>query len=269
MSTANVSSLLKLENRAALVTGGGSGIGEGAARWLAKAGAQVALVGRDLADLQKVEKLIVADGGVAKTFEADISDAETMQQVTDEAAKVFGRLDVLFANAGVNGVWAPIEELKYKEFEETINNNLIGTFITIKSAVPHLKRRGGSIIVTSSVNGSRIFSNTGATAYSTSKAGQVAMAKMLAVELAKWKVRVNVICPGAIDTHINENTEQRHTEKVKVPVNYPEGAIPLTGGKPGTKDQVGQLVLFLASDASNHISGTEIWIDGAESLVQG
>ena len=116
MSTANVSSLLKLENRAALVTGGGSGIGEGAARWLAKAGAQVALVGRDMADLQKVEKLIVAEGGVAKSFEADIADAESMQQVTDEAAKVFGRLDVLFANAGVNGVWAPIEELKFNEF---------------------------------------------------------------------------------------------------------------------------------------------------------
>jgi NAD(P)-dependent dehydrogenase (short-subunit alcohol dehydrogenase family) len=123
--------------------------------------------------------------------------------------------------------------------------------------------------VTSSVNGTRIFSNTGATAYSCSKAGQVAFAKMVALELARDKIRVNVICPGAIQTNISENTEQRDLEDVRIPVQYPEGQIPLTGNKPGSVEQVAELVLFLASERSSHISGSVLYIDGAQSLLQG
>jgi NAD(P)-dependent dehydrogenase (short-subunit alcohol dehydrogenase family) len=124
------------------------------------------------------------------------------------------------------------------------------------------------VIITSSVNGTRIFSNTGATAYSCSKAAQVAFTKMVALELAEHRVRVNVICPGAIDTNIEESTERRDLEKIQEPVEFPEGHIPLTDGKPGTSEQVAQLVFFLASDASSHITGTEIWIDGGESLLK-
>jgi NAD(P)-dependent dehydrogenase (short-subunit alcohol dehydrogenase family) len=80
---------------------------------------------------------------------------------------------------------------------------------------------------------------------------------------------VNVICPGAITTEIGKNTEQRHLDRVRIPVQFPRGSQPLTGGKPGTAEQVARLVLFLASDASDHITGSEIWIDGGESLLQG
>jgi NAD(P)-dependent dehydrogenase (short-subunit alcohol dehydrogenase family) len=114
-----------------------------------------------------------------------------------------------------------------------------------------------------------MFSNTGASAYATSKAGQVTFAKMLALKLAPARVRVNAICPGAIESQIDENTERRGLEKVKTPVEFPEGAIPLTGGSRPAADKVAQLVLFLASDASDHISGAEIFIDGAQSLLQG
>jgi NAD(P)-dependent dehydrogenase (short-subunit alcohol dehydrogenase family) len=183
--------------------------------------------------------------------------------------ETWGRVDVVFANAGINGVWAPIEELSPEEWDRTLNINLKGTFLTVKYAVPYLKRRGGSVIITASVNGTRIFSNTGATAYSCSKAGQVAFAKMVALELATAKIRVNVICPGAIETDIDENTERRGLDEVRIPVEYPKGAQPLEGGKPGTAEQVAQLVLFLASDASEHITGTEMWIDGGESLLKG
>jgi NAD(P)-dependent dehydrogenase (short-subunit alcohol dehydrogenase family) len=92
---------------------------------------------------------------------------------------------------------------------------------------------------------------------------------MLALELAKHRIRANVICPGAIKTNIGESTEQRHLESAREPVDFPEGAIPLTDGQSGTADQVARLVLFLASDAANHITGTEIWIDGGQSLLQG
>ena len=91
---------------------------------------------------------------------------------------------------------------------------------------------------------------------------------MVALELAKHRIRVNVICPGAIETNIDQSTEQRDLEEIREPVEFPEGSIPLTDGKPGSAEQVAQLVLFLACDASNHITGTEIWIDGAESLIQ-
>jgi NAD(P)-dependent dehydrogenase (short-subunit alcohol dehydrogenase family) len=144
-----------------------------------------------------------------------------------------------------------------------------GTFLTIQYAVPHLKKRGGAVVITSSVNGTRTFSNTGATAYSTSKAAQVAMGKMLALELADSRVRVNIICPGAITTNIEESTEKRHLEEIQEPAEYPEGSIPLTDGSPGSAEQVAQLVLFLVSDASSHITGTEMWIDGGSSLLVG
>jgi NAD(P)-dependent dehydrogenase (short-subunit alcohol dehydrogenase family) len=101
------------------------------------------------------------------------------------------------------------------------------------------------------------------------EAAQVAFAKMIALELAEHKVRVNVICPGAIETNIEESTEKRDVELVKEPVEYPEGSIPLTDGQPGKPEQVAKLVLFLASDAADHITGTEMWIDGGESLLQG
>src|SRR5881398_2488729 len=190
------------------------------------------------------------------------ADAASGQQVVDR----WGQLDIVFANAGINGVWAPIEELTVADWSRTITTNLTGTFLTIKHTVPHLKKRGGSIIVTSSVNGTRVFSNTGATAYSTTKAGQVAMAKMLAVELGPYNVRVNVVCPGSTKTEISANTQRKDLERIRFPVQYPKGTIPLDGGKPATAEQVAQLVLFLASDAASHITGTEIWIDGASSL---
>ncbi len=95
------------------------------------------------------------------------------------------------------------------------------------------------------------------------------MTKMLAVELAKHKIRVNVICPGAIDTDIDDNTEREGLESIRLPVEFPEGMIPLTGKEAGTSEQVAQLALFLASDMSSHITGTEVWIDGAQSLLQG
>ena len=180
-----------------------------------------------------------------------------------------GRIDIVFANAGINGVWAPIEELEPEEWDRTLGINLKGTFLAVKYAVPYLKKQGGSVIVTSSVNGTRIFSNTGATAYSASKAAQVAFTKMVALEMAKHRIRVNVVCPGAIETNIEESTEKRNLEEAKEPVEFPEGEIPLTDGEPGKADQVAQLVLFLASDASNLISGTEIWIDGTQSLLKG
>lgn len=260
---------MALDGKVALVTGGGSGIGRASAIMLAEEGCKVAVVDFDrqqaVQTVVEIEKLC----GEGVAIGADVSDATAMATAVAEVLSRWDHLDIIFANAGINGVWAPLEEITPEEWDRTLNTNLKGTFLTVKYALPALKERGGSIIITSSINGTRIFSNSGATAYSCSKAAQVAFAKMAALELAKHNIRVNVICPGAISSHINERTEQRHLERAREPVEYPAGLVPLTDGKPGSPYQVAQLVVFLASDASIHITGTEIFIDGAESLLQG
>lgn len=259
----------ELKGKVALVTGAGSGIGRASALAMAREGAAVGLLGRTKSELEKVAQQIEDAGGKAVVLIADVAKAAEVQTATEQLATQLGRIDIVFANAGVNGVWAPIDELSVEEWEKTLAINLNGTFFTIKFAAPYLKKQGGSVVVCASVNGTRMFSNTGASAYATSKAGQVALTKMLAVELGKDKVRINVICPGAIDTEIDDNTEHRHLERVKPPVEYPEGSIPLTHGVSGKSEQVAELVLFLASERASHISGTEVWIDGGQSLVEG
>jgi NAD(P)-dependent dehydrogenase (short-subunit alcohol dehydrogenase family) len=260
---------MQLTGKVALITGAGSGIGKAAAVLLAKEGARIAALGRTEDQLNQTVAEIRAAGGDAIALLADVSQPDQMQRSVQRAIDQWARLDIVFANAGINGVWAPLEELTPEDWDRTLEINLKGTFLTVKYALPHLKKQGGSVIVTSSVNGTRIFSNTGATAYSCSKAAQVAFTKMVAVELARDRIRVNVICPGYIRTEIGDNTDRRGLERVRIPVEYPAGKIPLTGGQPGSSEQVAQLVLFLASDASSHITGTELWIDGAESLLQG
>jgi NAD(P)-dependent dehydrogenase (short-subunit alcohol dehydrogenase family) len=264
-----IAEAFSLEGRVALVTGAGSGIGEAAALQLAEAGARIAAVGHSEDNVQEAAEKIRRHGGEAIALVADISQPGDMQEAYKKVGEKWGRLDIVFANAGINGVWAPLEELDPAEWDKTLQTNLKGTFLTVKYALPLLKKQGGSIVITSSVNGTRMFSNTGASAYATSKAGQLAFAKMVALELAKDRIRVNVICPGAITTNIGDNTQQRDLEHIRLPVKFPQGQIPLTDGDPGTSEQVARLVHFLASDASDHITGTEMWIDGGQSLFQG
>jgi NAD(P)-dependent dehydrogenase (short-subunit alcohol dehydrogenase family) len=260
---------MQLQGKVALVTGAGSGIGKATAVLFGQEGARVGLLGRTEEDLLVTAGEMNTREEKGLPLVADISKPDEMQSAIEKLIQKWGRLDIVFANAGINGVWAPLDELTPEDWDQTLDVNLKGTFLTLKYSLPYLKTQGGSVIVTSSVNGTRMFSNTGATAYACSKAAQVAFAKMTALELAQFRIRVNVICPGAIETEIDDNTEQRELEEVREPVKFPEGKIPLTDGEPGTSNQVAQLVLFLASDASSHITGTEMWVDGGQSLLQG
>lgn len=263
---------MQLEGKVALVTGAGSGIGRAAAELFAQEGARVAVLSDTEAEIvraaQEIRDKYKASRALPLT--ADVSQPDQMQQAIKRIGDEWDRLDIVFANAGINGVWAPLDELKPEEWDQTLNINLKGTFLTVKYALPYLKRQGGSIIVTSSVNGTRIFSNPGATAYSCSKAGQVAFTKMMAVELAQYGIRANVICPGSIQTNIAENSERRDTERVTVPFQdsrEKQTLIKQVGGGSGSPMQVARLALFLASDASSHISGAQIFIDAGQSLL--
>lgn len=259
---------MELQGKVALVTGAGSGIGKAAAVLMARQGARVGVLSRTGDEIAETAEEIRRAGGEAIPLVADVADEAQMKKAVADLVGAFGRLDIVFANAGINGVWAPIDDLKPAEWDRTINTNLRGTYLTLHFSVPHLKQAGGgAIVITSSINGSRTFTSAGATAYSATKAAQVAMAQMLAVELAQHKIRVNVVCPGRIDTEIQENTDKRNTEEAEVPAEYPEGNIPLTGKEPGTSYDVAELVLFLASDRARHITGTPVWVDGAQSLL--
>lgn len=260
---------MQLLGKVAVVTGAGSGIGRETAMLLAQQGAIVGAIDWSAETLEETVDKIQHQGGSAMSVVADISQPNQVECAIAQIVEQLERIDIVFANAGINGVWAPIEEITPEDWNKTINTNLNGTFYTVKYTVPYLKKQGGSIIITSSVNGTRTFSNTGATAYSCAKAAQVAFTKMTALELAKHKIRVNVICPGAIGTNIQNTTQAHNIDQIQEPSYYPNGRVPLNGGLPGRPDQIAQVVLFLASDAASHMTGTEVWVDGAESLLVG
>lgn len=261
---------MQLTDQIALVTGAGSGIGRAAALRLASEGAAVGVLSHTEESVQTCVDEIRAAGGRALPLVADVSDSGQMRAAVEALAHEYGGLDIIFANAGINGVWAPIDELQPEEWSRTINTNLTGTYLTLHHGVPHLKKRGGgSIVITSSINGTRVFSNAGSSAYSCTKAAQLTLTQMQAVELAKHNIRVNAICPGRIETAIQAKTVKRNIEEAAEDVDYRSGKIPLTDGEGGSAEEIAELLIFLVSERGRFISGTPIWIDGAQSVLVG
>ncbi len=258
---------LSLDGRVAMITGAASGIGLAVAGAFGRNGAKIGLLDNRAEKVEEATLNLRAEGIEVEPLVADVSKADQVESATEQLAERFGHIDIVHANAGINGVWARIEDITPEEFDETIAVNLRGSFLTIKYAVPFLKRQGGSVLLTSSVNGTRIFSNTGATPYSCSKAGQVAMAKMLAVELGQFGIRVNAICPGYFPSDIHQTTKRKSEKPVREQAHYPGGARPLKSE--ATTEQVGDLALFLVSDMAKHITGEVVYIDAGVSLVIG
>ena len=258
-----------LTGKVAFVTGGGSGIGAATSRTVAAAGAAVAIVDFRLEAAQAVAAEIVTAGGRALPIAADVRDEAAVAAAVNEAVAEFGGLHLVFANAGINGMRTPIEEMSLDEWHATLDTNLTGTFLTTKQTIPHLRAAGGgAIVITASVNGTRQFSIPGFSAYATSKAGQATFARMAATELARWNIRVNTILPGMIRTNIGERTYQRNLEAITYDVKMP-AAFPPLGARAADPAEVADAVLYLFSDASRYVTGTELLIDAGLTLLRG
>ena len=157
-----------------------------------------------------------------------------MQAAIQKIIDTWGRLDIVVANAGINGVWASLEEITPEEWDTTLDINLKGTFLTVKYALPYLKKQGGAIVVVSSVNGTRMFSNTGATAYACSKAAQVAFTKMTALELAPHRrAHQRASAPAGSPPRFATTRNCATWTRFAIPMEFPQGKIPLTHGEAG------------------------------------
>jgi NAD(P)-dependent dehydrogenase (short-subunit alcohol dehydrogenase family) len=234
----------RLSDKVAIVTGAASGIGRASADLFRREGAWV--VGADVAE--------------GSDFRLDTANEAEIRELIDEVARKFGRIDVVFANAGISGGWATIAEQTAEDWNEILRVNLIGPFLAIKHAAPVMKRQGGgSIICTASVAGLR--SGAGGAAYSASKAGVINLVQTAAQQLSGGGIRVNAICPGLIETGMTkpmyDSARERGQEQRIGELN------PLKRG--GQAEEIAEAALFLASDASSYVNGTALVADGGLS----
>ena len=247
----------RLKGKVALVTGAASGIGRATSKLFAAEGAKVVCVDR-AKEVEDTAKAIKDAGGIALALTADASKEEDVAGFVDRAVKDYGKLDVIYANAGVSGGGQrPFFELDAADWRAVLDVNLIGVFLAIKHAarvmVPNKK---GSIVCTASVAGIR--SGAGGGPYSASKAGVINLATTAANYLAGTNVRVNAICPGIIETGMTkpifDYAKQRGTEGRIGQLN------PLK--RHGVPEEIAAMALFLASDEASYVNGQHIAVDG-------
>ncbi len=231
----------RLTGKIAIVTGAASGIGKATVELFRSEGATV--VGAD-----------VAEGADALL---DAGDDAAVQQLIDDVANQHGGLDIVFANAGISGGFASIAEQTAADWAEILRVNLIGPFLAIKHAAPHLQARGrGSIICTASVAGIR--SGAGGAAYSASKAGVINLVQTAAQQLSGTGIRVNAICPGLIETGMTKPIYDMARDRGKA--DRLGELNPL--GRGGEPDEIARAALFLASDESSYVNGQALVVDG-------
>jgi len=251
-----------LAGRRAIVTGAGSGIGRASALLFAAEGAAVLAVDRNEAAVQETRAQIVAAGGRAEAMAADVGDEAQAAAYVARAIEAFGGLDVVHANAGVSGGTTPLLEATAELWAEVLRINLIGAFLAIRHAAPHMVAQGrGAIVCTASVAGLR--ANAAGAAYSASKAGVISLVQTAAASLTGTGVRVNAVCPGLIETGMTQPLFEAARARGS------EGRIgqlnPLQ--RYGVPGEIAAAALFLVSDAASYVNGQALAVDGGLSAM--
>ncbi len=247
----------RVQDKACVVTGAGSGIGKATALRLAEEGGKVVVSDINLDSAKKVTEEINSAGGIAVSVAADVSDDKQAQNLIDVCVKEFGTVHVVVNSAGVN-IPGVFHEVKNEIIDKTLNVNLKGSMYTCRAAIPHmLKHKNGSLVNISSVNG--IVSEPFLTVYSASKGGVVMLTKGIALDYAKQGIRCNAICPGWVDTPINYAHAEMMGGLDKI---YAEIDKFQPIGRPGEPIEIAHLALFLASDESSFMTGSIVSADG-------
>jgi NAD(P)-dependent dehydrogenase (short-subunit alcohol dehydrogenase family) len=248
---------MRLKDRVALITGGTSGIGEATALLFAAEGARVAITGRNAERGAGVVERIQKLGGEAVFIRADVSVAEDCRRAVDETVLAFGRVDILFNNAGVFYPQTAIE-CSEREWDEQIDVNLKGTFLMAKFALAGMIARGSGVIV-NNASGWGIVGGDRAVAYCASKGGVVLMTKAMAIDHGGQGIRVNCVCPGDVETPMLPADAKMRGVKWE---EYIAGCAARPLGRVGTVEEIAKAVLFLASDDSSFMTGAALVVDG-------
>jgi NAD(P)-dependent dehydrogenase (short-subunit alcohol dehydrogenase family) len=240
--------------KVALVTGGTSGIGRDAAVSFAKSGAKVAVAGRREAEGKETIEMIRAAGGDGLFVKTDVSKAAEVDALVRKTVEKFGRLDVAFNNAGIEGNWIPITEQSEEDWDRTIDINLKGVWLCLKYEIRQmLKQGGGAIVNMASVAG--LIGSAGAATYAASKHGVMGLTKAAALETARTGIRVNVVCPAVIDTPMSERLfGEPEMNKFALSLH------PI--GRFGTPSEISEAVLWMCSDRASFMTGQSIVLDG-------
>jgi NAD(P)-dependent dehydrogenase (short-subunit alcohol dehydrogenase family) len=241
-----------------LVTGGGSGIGKAAALCFSMEGGRVIAADINWLRAKEVAAQINNQGGEAFAVQVDVRDQISNKKMIAKAIEVFGDLHVVFANAGIGG-GALTEEMSPQQWEDIIQTNLSGVFYTCKYAIPSLMKQPGNAIVTMGSSMAGWDTGLKGAAYMASKEGIIGMTKSLALQLARYGVRVNSICPGIIRTSLGGDPETREEVYEKFSRRIPLRRV-------GEAEDVAAAVAFLASDDARHITGSMLLIDGGQTL---
>jgi NAD(P)-dependent dehydrogenase (short-subunit alcohol dehydrogenase family) len=249
---------MRLPNKVALITGAGSGIGRASSLLFASEGAEIAVVDIDLVSAQLTVELLVAAGGNGVAIEGDVSRAIDAQRIVESTVAEFGKLDIVFNNAGIfrHGTVVDTEE---SEWDRVLGVNLKGVFLVSKYALPYLiSNGGGSVINTSSTSGVRAFQHQAA--YDASKAGVILLSRQMAIDYASHNVRVNYLAPGLVDTAQSRGAMEA-LDNQEAATNLLDR---ITGplGRVGTADEIAKAALFLASDDSSYMTGAGLVVDG-------